>query len=204
MKNFVQEGKALDVVTPSGGMTGGVFYAIGAHQGVAALTTLAGEKNVLHRHGVYSLKKATSQEWANGDPLFFNPGTGEMTNIYTSGLLPAGTAAPNADGSMAASADTVGGVLLGNPLRFVAGAHATVAAADTVPTGLSKVLGVVASYETDPADPNSYVSAQVGDQDGAPAAGSVIIKTWKTTGSDPTPVAADAFGKVVNYLAWGY
>jgi hypothetical protein len=83
--------------------------------------------------------------------------------------------------------------------------HTTATATDTIVcTGLGMVLGVVASYDTDPADANTYVSATIGDQAGSPAAGSVIVKTWKTDGSDPTPVAATTLSKVVNVIAWGY
>ena len=89
-------------------------------------------------------------------------------------------------------------------LRQVGGQHTTVAAVDTLVTGLAVVLGVVASLETDPADANLLVSAAVGDQAGAPAAGSVYIKQWKTDGADPTPVAATSFSMKVNWLAWGY
>ena len=46
--------------------------------------------------------------------------------------------------------------------------------------------------------------AQIGDQAGAPAAGSIIIKTWQNTGgADPTPAAATTFGKKVNWIAIG-
>ena len=83
--------------------------------------------------------------------------------------------------------------------------HTTVAAVDTIVcTGLSKVVTVHASYDTDPADANTYISATIGDQAGTPAAGSVLLKTWKTDGADPTPAAATAFSKVVTVIAFGY
>lgn len=95
----------------------------------------------------------------------------------------------------------VGGAVAG--LKMAAGRLTTVTATDTVVTGLATVTSVVVSYETDPADANTYVSATIGDQAGTPAAGSVIIKTWKQSGTDPTPIAADAFSKVVNWIAVG-
>ncbi|MGJ4893771.1 hypothetical protein ACQR10_04540 [Bradyrhizobium sp. HKCCYLRH2060] len=92
----------------------------------------------------------------------------------------------------------------GVALKFARGQLTTVTAADTVVTGLATVVSVVASLESDPVDNPFMVSAQIGDQAGAPAAGSIIIKTWQnTTGTDPTPAAATTFGKKVNWIAIG-
>lgn len=96
-----------------------------------------------------------------------------------------------------------GSQIVGGGLRVAAGVQTTVTATDTVVTGLATVLAAVAQFETDVADANMYAQAVVGNQSGAPAAGSIIIKTWKTTGTDPTPVAADAFSKVVSWIAIG-
>jgi hypothetical protein len=99
-----------------------------------------------------------------------------------------------------------GGVLSQNgaPLKIARGQLTTATAADTVVTGLSAVAAVVASLESDPTDIPFMVSAQIGDQAGAPAAGSIIIKSWQNTGgTDPTPAAATAFGKKVNWIAIG-
>lgn len=96
-------------------------------------------------------------------------------------------------------------VLPGAPgIRIVAGQHTTVAASDTVVTGLAKVFGVVATLDANPGDDPFLVSASIGDQAGTPASGSVLIKTWKHDGTDPTPAAASTFTKKVNWLAWGY
>lgn len=110
--------------------------------------------------------------------------------------------------------DTLGRVLFmfdpsffqgGSTLRTISGQTTTATATDTVVTGLRRVVAVVASYDTDPADANDFVSATIGDQAGSPAAGSIIIKTWKTAdGADVTPVAATAFTKKVNWVATGY
>jgi hypothetical protein len=92
----------------------------------------------------------------------------------------------------------------GVPFKIARGQLTTVTAADTVVTGLSTVAAVVASLESDPGDDPFMVSAQIGDQGGAPAAGSIVIKTWKNTGgTDPTPAAATTFGKKVNWIAIG-
>lgn len=87
--------------------------------------------------------------------------------------------------------------------KVVGGQLTTSTATDTVITGLTTVTSCVASYETDPADANFLVSCAIGDQAGTPAAGSVIIKSWKTDGTDPTPVAATSLTKKVNWVAYG-
>lgn len=103
---------------------------------------------------------------------------------------------------------------VGNPVNGVAAGYklargqlTTVTAADTVVTGLTTVVSVTATLETDPTDTCDVATAQVGNQSGAPAAGSVIIKTWMvTTGGaagNPTLIAATAFSKKVNWVAIG-
>jgi len=92
--------------------------------------------------------------------------------------------------------------------KIARGQHTTVAASDTVATGLATVVSVVVSFESDPVVDPMLVSAQVGDQAGAPVAGSIIIKTWQPTDaagadSDATPTAATTFSKKVNWIAVG-
>lgn len=71
-------------------------------------------------------------------------------------------------------------------------------------TGLTTVVSVVATLDSDPVDDPFMVTASIGDQAGTPAAGSVLIKTWKNTGgTDPTPAAATTFSKKVNWIAIG-
>lgn len=86
---------------------------------------------------------------------------------------------------------------LSNDVKIVGGTTTTASAADTVATGLKNVTSVVASLGSDLADGVFDVTA-------APSTnGSIIIKTWKTDGSDPTPAAATAFGAVVYWIATG-
>lgn len=88
--------------------------------------------------------------------------------------------------------------------KIARGQHTTVTASDTVVTGLATVVAVVASLESDPVDDPFMCSAAIGDQAGSPAAGSILIKTWKNTGgTDPTPAAATTFAKKVNWIAIG-
>lgn len=107
-------------------------------------------------------------------------------------------------GTGGGSASPFNVVGIGSGYKLARGQHTTATATDTVVTGLATVVSVVASYDTDPADANTFVSATIGNQSGAPAAGSIIIKTWKSgDGADVTPVAADAFSKKVNWIAVG-
>lgn len=89
-------------------------------------------------------------------------------------------------------------------LKTVVGQTTTASASDTVATGLNTVLAVVANLEDAPVLTCFMATANIGDQAGAPAAGSILIKTWKPTASgDATPIAATTFGKKVNWIAIG-
>lgn len=87
--------------------------------------------------------------------------------------------------------------IVGNTAK---GQFATVTAVDTVVTGLAGALGgVLVSFNDDlTADPE-FVTGSIGNQAGAPAAGSFLLKTWKTAAG---PVAATTFAKKVNWFAW--
>ena len=116
-----------------------------------------------------------------------------VTNISAAGVVTVADEAPGA---------AIAGVATG--YKIARGQHTTVAASDTVVTGLTTVASVVASLDDNPGDNPFMVSATIGDQNGAPAAGSVIIKSWQnTSGTDPTPAAAATIGKKVNWIAIG-
>lgn len=88
--------------------------------------------------------------------------------------------------------------------KIARGQHTTLSAADTVVTGLTTVVAVVATLDSDPVVTAQWVSASIGDQAGSPVAGSIYIKTWKPTAVDnATPVAASDFTKLVNWIAIG-
>lgn len=198
MDNYKGSGDIMTVAAPEDASSGEFLIKGGIH-GVAGIAVSSGADVPLHRSGVFTLPKATSQTWAVGDRLFWDVSAKKFTTDSTK--RPIGAVAAAAAGS----SDTTGDVLLRaeGGLRLVGGLHTTVTATDTVVTGLATVVAVVASFGTDPADANTYVSATIGDQAGAPAAGSVIIKTWKQSGTDPTPIAADSFSKLVNWIAIG-
>ena len=88
--------------------------------------------------------------------------------------------------------------------KMVHGQATTVTASDTVVTGLTTVERVIASLEDTPVIGCDRAQATIGDQNGAPAAGSILIKTFCPTASgDATPKAATTFGKKVNWVAIG-
>lgn len=88
--------------------------------------------------------------------------------------------------------------------KLARGQHTTVAASDTVVTGLTTVAAVVACLDSDPGLDPLLVTASIGDQAGAPVAGSIYIKSWQATAvGDCTPIAATTFGKKVNWIAVG-
>lgn len=83
--------------------------------------------------------------------------------------------------------------------------HTTVAASDTVVTGLTKVVAAFATLDSDPIAAVDRVLASVGDQVSAPVAGSILIKTFKPTATaDTAPIAATTFGRKVSWYAIGF
>jgi hypothetical protein len=150
-----------------------------------------------------------SVSFVAGQALFWDAANSKVTNVQG-----AGDVQNRFMGHALETVDYSGGVGAGNTLQFhlrpgniktVSGQHTTVAASDTVATPLTKVFSVTASFEDDVDGVTiSQVTAQVGNQAGAPVAGSIIIKTWKaTSNANPTLIAATTFGKKVNWVATG-
>ena len=71
----------------------------------------------------------------------------------------------------------------------------------TVVTGLATVVAIIATMVDDPTTTCEMVTASIGDQAGAPAAGSVYLKGWKTLGG--TPAAMTTTTVNVNWIAIG-
>ncbi len=88
--------------------------------------------------------------------------------------------------------------------RTARGVATTVTASDTIVTGLGAALGVViATLADDPVAGCQFVTASIGNQAGAPAAGSFLLKTWKATATaDTAQIAATTFGKKVSWYAF--
>ena len=90
-------------------------------------------------------------------------------------------------------------------LKVRSGSTTLTSASMTVITGLATVTAVIASLESAPVLTCSDATAQLGDQAGTPAAGSILLKGWMPTGTgDATPIPATGFAsKKVNWLAIG-
>lgn len=201
MKNAKGSGDIVVVAAPEDADSG-EFLIVGGIYGVAGIAVASGANVPLHREGVFALPKATGTAWAAGDRLFWDVVAKKFTKDSTK--RPIGAVAAAAAGS----SDTTGDVLLGDTveggLRYVGGQITTASASDTVVTGLAKVIACDASLDDNPSDDPMLANASLGDQNGAPAAGSILVKTWKNTGgTDPTPLAATTFTKKVNWWALG-
>jgi hypothetical protein len=159
----------------------------------------------------------TNGAWTNGNAVYWNPtgnpqggtaGTGAFNQADVGTFVGYAVLSPGT-GVAAATADTNGWFVKGggaaSGLRAVAAQVATVTASDTIVTGLNTVVAVVANLDSAPVLTCDRATGSIGNQSGAPAAGSILINTWMPTSvSNPTPIAATTFGKNVNYVAYGY
>lgn len=86
--------------------------------------------------------------------------------------------------------------------KIARGVHTQVAASDTVVTGLATVVAVIVGFGGAPTVKQLFCAGSIGDQAGTPAAGSVLITTYKPTAvNDVTPTAATDFTDNVK-VAW--
>jgi predicted RecA/RadA family phage recombinase len=199
MDNYKGSGDVVTVAAPEDASSGEFLIKGGIH-GVAGIAVSSGADVPLHRKGVFTLPKETGTAWSQGDRLFWNASTKVFSKDRTDRPVDAVAAAA------AGSDDATAQVLLGaeGGLRTVGGQHTTVDADDTVVTGLALVVAAVASLDSDPVIGATDVVATIGDQAGAPAAGSIQIKSFKPTAVDnATPTAATTFSKKVNWIAVG-
>lgn len=75
--------------------------------------------------------------------------------------------------------------------------HTTVTASDDIVIeGLTNIKAAVATFNTAPADANNNIACQF-------SGNTLTLKTYKHDGTDPTPVAATVFSKVVNVIVAG-
>lgn len=94
--------------------------------------------------------------------------------------------------------------ILAKGLKIRSGKQLMDAATKTIVTGLTTVAKVVASLDDDPVAGCQYCTATIGDQNGAPAAGSIILKIWKATATaDTAVVAGTTLTKYVSWIAIG-
>lgn len=88
--------------------------------------------------------------------------------------------------------------------KVARGTVTPVSASDTVVTGLATVVAAVASLKGAPTLTCMFVAADIGNQAGAPAAGSIYIKTYKpTAAADVTPIASTTPWSAIDWIAIG-
>jgi hypothetical protein len=103
----------------------------------------------------------------------------------------------------------IGGIT--NPVAGVAasyklarGAVVPTTAAHTVVTGLTTVVAAVVSFKGPQTLTHMFVAATIGDQAGAPAAGSIVITSLKPTGvADVSPIDASTPWSAIDWIAVG-
>jgi hypothetical protein len=96
----------------------------------------------------------------------------------------------------------VGGVAGGYKIAY--GVKAVGAASETIVTGLATVVAIIVTLVGDPSSTHMFSTATPGNQSGAPAAGSFILKSWTYTAADNgAPIAANTTFANVSWLAIG-
>ena len=102
----------------------------------------------------------------------------------------------------AAVASPAAGVASG--YKVARGTVTPASASHTVVTGLTTVVAAVASLKGAPTLTHMFTAADIGDQAGTPAAGSILVKSYKPTGvADCTPVAATTPWSAVDWICIG-
>lgn len=90
--------------------------------------------------------------------------------------------------------------------KIARGSHVQLAAEDTVATGLATVVAVIVSFKSNPTAKQLYAVGDVGNQSGAPAAGSFLLRTFKPTAADNSaPTVATDFtdNLAIDWIAVG-
>lgn len=87
MKNYVQDGEAITVEAPTGGVTSGDGVLLGKLFGVAQTTALATEPVAIVTRGVFTLPKLSAQAWTVGADIYWDAGNDRCTTVSTSNTL---------------------------------------------------------------------------------------------------------------------
>ena len=109
MKNLVSEGKVLRLTAPSGGVTSGNLYIIGALAVVAAITAAETLSFDGYAEGVFSLPKTSAQAWTEGQKIYWDAGNSRCDSDPEVGKL-IGVAAAAADNPSATGNVRLNGV----------------------------------------------------------------------------------------------
>lgn len=104
-KNFIQRGRSIQLLATAA-IVGGTMVQKGSITGVAEADAAIGEQVTVNIEGVYdALKKKAAEAWTQGDKLYYDSATGELSKDNTKEF--AGYAYADA-----LAADVVGPILL--------------------------------------------------------------------------------------------
>jgi hypothetical protein len=135
------------------------------------------------------------------DKITTSPATSQLMELYT----------PGSNGYTPATVANVfkankGIAGIASDYKIARGQHVQLAASDTVVTGLTTVVAVIAEFDSSPTVKQLFLASSIGDQATTPVAGSVLLKTFKPTAvNDVTPTAATDFTEnlKINWIAIG-
>jgi predicted RecA/RadA family phage recombinase len=85
-KRFVQQGDALTLTAPTGGVTANKGVLIGNAFVVALITVAAGLPFQGAPRGVWSIDKVSTEVWAEGDKIYWDNGNARCSNVPTAGF----------------------------------------------------------------------------------------------------------------------
>ncbi len=123
MKSFIQEGDTIDHIAGADIASDDVVV-LGNRIGVACADILNGASGSVKVKGVFKLPKTDAQSWAVYDEVFYDSGTGLLTNATGAGKIHAGFCV-----IAAGSSDAEGYIMLSEPAKRAA-TIAAVATAD--------------------------------------------------------------------------
>jgi len=131
--------------------------------------------------------------------VFFRRAGGANQQIY----INTGTAASCTFTALTPAGSALGAVVGADTGYRLARGVTNVTGTATVATGLTTVTSVVACLSADAALTGTMVSATIGDQAGAPAAGSVILSVFQPTATNNATPTASSTATAVNWIAIG-
>lgn len=109
MKTYIQNGKAITVPTPAGGIASGDGLVVGSVFGIAAYSATEGDPLELATTGIYTLPKASAAVLAIGARVAWD-NTAKQVNTPGTGRFPIGVAVEAAGGGVTGVAVRLDGV----------------------------------------------------------------------------------------------
>lgn len=103
---YLSDGETIDY-TPDSAVGAGDVIDLGDLVGIAVRDIAASEQGALNVVGMFSVDKKSGETWTQGEPLYWDAGTGTFTNTSAYSEAAAGFAAADA-----ASGDTQGRITL--------------------------------------------------------------------------------------------